>query len=383
MRAARPVNVKTLYKGVADGLLQIPGHLINSVEKAPEQEGKARSVPEPRHRKNNQNVEVFSPCAPPVSAKRNIKIIPEPGGQRNMPVPPEFRNRRRQIRRSKILHHPETQDPCRADGDRRIPGKITVNLNGIEQNRKHHKGSRNALRIGIHPIHHNRNPVRQNHLQKIAPRHNQKAVSQIVKGKIAGLFKLRQHIPPPLNRAGQNPRKKRNKQRIGKKTRPVCSGFFPSIPHRRILPGGCLCGSLRSPSFPPAVHHIAKRLQRVERNSNRKKSLLKDSREKHAPVLAEKQDAEIGGNAQKQRCPDTPPPDISSRKIRGPRCKNQKQQAHRVPRRIEQPAEGKQYRRPRPLRAKIAHQRRRKQKGKIFQGQKRDSRSDHTAYYIH
>ena len=300
-----------------------------------------------------------------------------------MPVPPEFRNRRRQIRRSKILHHPKAQDPCRADGDRRIPGKIAVNLNGIEQNRKHHKGSRDALRIGIHPIHHNRNPVRQNHLQKIAPYHNQKAVSQIVKGKIAGLFKLRQHIPPPLNRAGQNPRKKRNKQRIGKKTRPVCSGFFLSIPHRRILPGGCLCESLRSPSLPPAVHHIAKRLQRIERNSNRKKSLLKDSREKHAPVLAEKQNAEIGSNAQKQRRPDTPLPDISPRKIRGHRRKNQKQQAHRVPRRIEQPAEGKQYRRPRPLRAKIAHQRRRKQKSKIFQGQKRDSRSDHTAYYIH
>ena len=75
------------------------------------------------------------PGAPlPVSTQRNIEIVTEPGAERDMPTPPEFRDAAGQIGVPKVLREPEAENPAKADGHVAVAGKIIVNLQG-ERNR--------------------------------------------------------------------------------------------------------------------------------------------------------------------------------------------------------------------------------------------------------
>ena len=73
----------------AEGPGDLPGDLVQAVKAAPDDIGKAGAVPQAADQENNQDVPVFPEFPFAASAEGNIQVIPEPGGQGDMPPAPE------------------------------------------------------------------------------------------------------------------------------------------------------------------------------------------------------------------------------------------------------------------------------------------------------
>ena len=54
------------------------------------------------------------------------EIVPDPGGQRNVPASPEFGNRLREIRRIEILGEDESQHEAEPDGHVRVRAEVEI-----------------------------------------------------------------------------------------------------------------------------------------------------------------------------------------------------------------------------------------------------------------
>lgn len=94
---------------------------VDAVQEAPDDKRPVGAMPESADSEGHHEVQVPARLGNPVSAHGIIDIIPELGGQRDMPAAPEFRDRFGVIRIVEILHQPEPEDPSRADGDVGIP----------------------------------------------------------------------------------------------------------------------------------------------------------------------------------------------------------------------------------------------------------------------
>ena len=81
--------------------------------------------------KNNQQVQPGTDSSLPVPAQRNIKIIPEPGTEGDMPSSPEFADAPGTVRKAEVLMEVKAKHFSQTDGHVRIPGKIVVDLERI------------------------------------------------------------------------------------------------------------------------------------------------------------------------------------------------------------------------------------------------------------
>ncbi len=92
-------------------------NLQKAVDCAPENIGQAAAVPEAAHKKGDKEIQAALPFRHPVAAKGNIDIIPEPGGQRNMPAAPKFFDGKGEVRAFKVYRKVDTEQFCAADGN--------------------------------------------------------------------------------------------------------------------------------------------------------------------------------------------------------------------------------------------------------------------------
>src|SRR5579859_6077863 len=85
-------------------------------------------MPEPGQQEADPEIEVGAQIAVAVSAEWLVKIVADPGRQRNMPAPPEFRDRPRRIGRVEVFAKAEAKHARKPDRHVGIAGKIEIDL---------------------------------------------------------------------------------------------------------------------------------------------------------------------------------------------------------------------------------------------------------------
>src|SRR5439155_25995626 len=68
-----------------------------AVEQSPHDEVPARPVPQSAQREHDEEVRVASTRGDPVPPERDVKVVPKPGRQRDVPAPPEVGHARGKI----------------------------------------------------------------------------------------------------------------------------------------------------------------------------------------------------------------------------------------------------------------------------------------------
>ena len=154
-------------------------NLQDTVNTAPEKEGQTAAVPEAADQKGEKKIQAVPKTSRPAAAKRNIHIIPKPGGQGDVPAAPELPDRKGKVGISEIGCKLHAKEPRTADGDIRIAGKITVNLDG-----EHHRGNDKdepniAVGIVVYLVHHRGKDVGDYQFLKIAPGHQFEPVGHV------------------------------------------------------------------------------------------------------------------------------------------------------------------------------------------------------------
>ena len=102
-----------------------------SVAETPENKGPVRTVPESRAEEDNEPVQRGAGTTLPVSSERIIQVLPEPGGQGDMPLPPEVTDGRRGIGKEKVLLDRKAEHAAHANGHVAVAGEIKVDLQRV------------------------------------------------------------------------------------------------------------------------------------------------------------------------------------------------------------------------------------------------------------
>ena len=120
-----------------------------------------------------------------------------------MPPPPELLNGLGEIGSPEVDRQTDAQHLPGPNGHGRVSGKVAVDLQGVDRRGKHQANARKTGISAVDAVHQHRRPVRNHQLQKIAPGHGAKPISQVLE---AGLFRLPvlgEQFPAPANGAGE------------------------------------------------------------------------------------------------------------------------------------------------------------------------------------
>ena len=98
---------------------------------APQHEGPRRPVPQPGEQPHSRQVEDVPNGGAAASSQGDIDVIPEPGGQGDVPPPPELGDRLGDIGVVEVFQEMKAKHPPQADGHVGIGGEVEVNLEGV------------------------------------------------------------------------------------------------------------------------------------------------------------------------------------------------------------------------------------------------------------
>src|ERR1700739_4661484 len=99
-----------------------------TVEGPPNDKVQASAVPEAADKHGNKEIHVYAGDGNARTAKWDVYIVHQPGGEGDVPVPPEFRDVDLRIGPVEIFRDLDSEQPSRTDGYIRIGGKISVNF---------------------------------------------------------------------------------------------------------------------------------------------------------------------------------------------------------------------------------------------------------------
>ena len=71
------------------------------------------------------------PWPHPVAPQGDVDIVPEPGGQGDVPPPPEVGDGHRQVGMVKVFQEMETKHAAHADGHVTVAGEVEVDLQSV------------------------------------------------------------------------------------------------------------------------------------------------------------------------------------------------------------------------------------------------------------
>ena len=108
-------------------------HQEEAMEQPPHQKGHIGAVPQAGGRKNQHLVEKGPRFSPTVASQGNVQVFPKPGGQGNMPPPPEILDAQRGVGIIEIFLEGEAEHPPQPDGHIAVAAEIKVNLQQIAQ----------------------------------------------------------------------------------------------------------------------------------------------------------------------------------------------------------------------------------------------------------
>ena len=110
-------------------------------------------MPKTAHGEYNHRVEYPSGFAASVASEREVDIVAKPCGERDMPSAPEVGNGLCKIRSDKVGWQFNAKESSTTDSHQRVAGKVSINLNGVEQTGQEQCGAVVLSDIGIYRIH--------------------------------------------------------------------------------------------------------------------------------------------------------------------------------------------------------------------------------------
>ena len=125
------------------------------------------------------------------AAQRNVEIIAEPRGERDVPAPPELSNVATEIGIVEVAHQPNAKQLGHTDGDIGIAREVGVDLEGEEHGRQRQSGTVVGRLVPEDLVHKNGAVVGDGHFLEQSPQHLPQAVHRLVVAERAGFAKLR------------------------------------------------------------------------------------------------------------------------------------------------------------------------------------------------
>lgn len=106
-------------------------HKEDKVEQPPAEEGPVGTMPGTSERPDNEKIQNMPRGRNPVSAQRNIHIVPEPAAEGHVPATPEFCGTFRNVGIIEVFRKMESEHEAKADGHIGISGEIEINLQSV------------------------------------------------------------------------------------------------------------------------------------------------------------------------------------------------------------------------------------------------------------
>ena len=172
------------------------------MEGAPDDESPVGPVPQSAHQEDDERVPDNLRLRAAAAAQRDIHVIPEPSGQGDVPTPPELGDIPAEIRNVEVPHQLDTEQLGCADGNIRITGEISVDLEGKENGGQQQRAAALRLVGGKHLIHKDGAVIGHDHLLEQAPENLSHPIDTLVIRESARLPELRQQVRRPFDRAG-------------------------------------------------------------------------------------------------------------------------------------------------------------------------------------
>src|ERR1700749_667431 len=105
------------------------------MQSAPQHEHPGSAVPETADQHGEEQAEEGAPFAVAVATQRDVQVVAQPGGEGDVPAPPEIREAPRAVGIAEVVRELEAEAEREADGAQRVAGEVTVDLAGETQHR--------------------------------------------------------------------------------------------------------------------------------------------------------------------------------------------------------------------------------------------------------
>ncbi len=150
------------------------------VGEAPDHEGPVCAVPDAAYREDYQGVESPARHGDAVAAERNVEVVAEPGGERDVPPPPEFLHAARQVGRVEVVDQREPHGAGAAEGDAGVAEEVAVDLERVEQHPQQDVAAAVLERVGVDFVHVGPEIVGHHHLEEKSEQDESQAIGDII-----------------------------------------------------------------------------------------------------------------------------------------------------------------------------------------------------------
>ena len=171
------------------------------MDAAPGDEGPIGPVPEPGDEEDDEDVADGLGLGDARSTEGDVEVVSEPGGEGDVPTPPELGDVAGEVGELEVGHQLEAEELGGADGDVGVPGEVPVDLEGEEDGPEDE--GRAGERLGVVETHVDvgRTGVGHDDLLEHAPEDEAHAVAPLLVGEGPRRGDLRQQVGGPLDGA--------------------------------------------------------------------------------------------------------------------------------------------------------------------------------------
>src|SRR5690606_2583166 len=103
----------------------------DAVPGAPDHVGEVGAVPQAAEQHGQEQVAVGLEGAAAVASQADVQVVAQPGGQADVPAPPELGDRLADVGLVEVLHEAEAHHQTQADGHAAVAGEVEVQLRGV------------------------------------------------------------------------------------------------------------------------------------------------------------------------------------------------------------------------------------------------------------
>src|ERR1700687_5403788 len=100
------------------------------MQQTPDDKSPGGTVPKSAQKHDNDEIQRGAKWPDLIAAERNVKVIAQESGKRNVPAPPKIREPDRGVGKSKVVLQMEAESQSRPDGASRVTGEIEKYLSG-------------------------------------------------------------------------------------------------------------------------------------------------------------------------------------------------------------------------------------------------------------